>query len=594
MRDLDRAELRVHGVGRHSSRSLIGAAEPVEGLKSTFRRTDGSNVYAVVWTRLTRTGLGAYNFFLLPFSLLNTAGFMADRADDNARFLRGFVSSMGVTVSSAWILYGVVIFWDLPLIQRGSLVCNVLRGVGILLAAMVLWRIGADLVGRRSRLDEASSHVRRALGIDRPRWVFHYAWVVVTTLVCAWRGSGGSALMLLSYAQLALLVVPGWFAREGGTPSRFMGTDAGFLACALTHCVAYGLAQAVVNVMGGWRGRDFRYPEGVVSGLDEPGIDGVFVIWSTALAVWLLLVITSALVRIVFGVVRRALEATTAEGRQPVPNDLPWSVALRLRWATLVASAPPPRFHISWMGASFIILLYGPHGAFFSHWMGRGPYVHVFILSDLPWRQISIGLAVALIVATAILTGTSAMGRAVFAAAFDVVGFFPRQFHPWAPGSYSDLVVKDTVAAIEYLTGKHPIVTLVGHSQGSVLAYTAVTSLDDEVVSRCRLVTCGSPLARLYTYFFPGWFSSAGFAGTAERMAGSDSRGEPVWWNFYRSTDPIAAPLRVPDSTLIRDVQLGEPAVEAGGRDAKLLMHGGYWDDPVVLSVMRSGARGVR
>ncbi|HEX2370395.1 MAG TPA: hypothetical protein VHM94_14300 [Acidimicrobiia bacterium] len=121
---------------------------------------------------------------------------------------------------------------------------------------------------------------------------------------------------------------------------------------------------------------------------------------------------------------------------------------------------------------------------------------------------------------------------------WDVATFWPRRFHPWAPPTYADRAVPELVQRVRAATTDGRRVLLAGHSQGSVLAAATLTALEDAVVSRCVLVTHGSPLATFYRPYFaiafdPGWASSL-----LARMGAGGER--PVWRNFYRETDPIA------------------------------------------------------
>jgi hypothetical protein len=120
---------------------------------------------------------------------------------------------------------------------------------------------------------------------------------------------------------------------------------------------------------------------------------------------------------------------------------------------------------------------------------------------------------------------------------WDVATFWPRRFHPWAPPTYADRAVPELAQRVRAATADGHRVLLAGHSQGSVLAAATLTALENPVVSRCVLVTHGSPLATFYRPYFaiafdPGWATSL-----LHRMGGGGQR--PVWRNFYRETDPI-------------------------------------------------------
>ncbi len=96
---------------------------------------------------------------------------------------------------------------------------------------------------------------------------------------------------------------------------------------------------------------------------------------------------------------------------------------------------------------------------------------------------------------------------------WDVATFWPRRFHPWAPPTYADRAVPELAQRVRAATTAGRRVLLAGHSQGSVLAAATLTALEEPVVSRCVLVTHGSPLATFYRPYFtiafdPGWATS--------------------------------------------------------------------------------------
>ncbi|MGW6128385.1 hypothetical protein ACWFNE_00010 [Cellulomonas sp. NPDC055163] len=181
----------------------------------------------------------------------------------------------------------------------------------------------------------------------------------------------------------------------------------------------------------------------------------------------------------------------------------------------------------------------------------------------------------------------SAVVRRRIGVAWDVLSFWPRGGHPFAPPSYTERAVPQIVARTRFLAREPaawPRVLLSGHSQGSVLAAAVVAQLStlDEAegrsgaegtLARVALLTHGSPLGRLYQPLFPQYFGGAQLVRTASRRDGADGAGgggaddgatgpsarhrvggpEQLraldaalgrrWLNLWRDTDPIGSSL---------------------------------------------------
>jgi hypothetical protein len=143
---------------------------------------------------------------------------------------------------------------------------------------------------------------------------------------------------------------------------------------------------------------------------------------------------------------------------------------------------------------------------------------------------------------------------------WDLGTFWPRAAHPLAPRCYAERCIPDLAVRIGYLVQRDGGVLLSAHSQGTVLSAALVWQLPHEVLSRVRLVTYGSPVARLYGPMYTAWFGPTCLKELEKRL------GEGHWVNLWRRTDPIGGPIAMagdvelrhdPDS-LGRD--LGDPA----------------------------------
>ncbi|WP_157531074.1 hypothetical protein [Mycobacterium sp. IS-1496] len=150
--------------------------------------------------------------------------------------------------------------------------------------------------------------------------------------------------------------------------------------------------------------------------------------------------------------------------------------------------------------------------------------------------------------------------RRIFGSLADIAGFWSPDLHPLAGASYRRAVLRGIREAINDFIQVYPSdpIALVGHSQGSVVCAWFMRGghwfekrtegrTDRQAIrcglhdvkrlpsSRITLFTCGSPLASLYATFFPGYFGSEFFRTTEEMSHG--------WMNYWRLTDPIATRL---------------------------------------------------
>lgn len=113
----------------------------------------------------------------------------------------------------------------------------------------------------------------------------------------------------------------------------------------------------------------------------------------------------------------------------------------------------------------------------------------------------------------------------------DLAGFWPRTFHPLAPRPYSGIAVRDLQNFLRQPTGPRVVAA---HSQGTVLATLALSSLDREQLDNHALITYGSPLGVLYPTVFPGQFVTDEWVTSIYDLLGAR------WVNLGRDTDPIA------------------------------------------------------
>jgi hypothetical protein len=172
---------------------------------------------------------------------------------------------------------------------------------------------------------------------------------------------------------------------------------------------------------------------------------------------------------------------------------------------------------------------------------------------------------------------------------WDVGTFWPRSYHPLSPPCYTERAIPDLQRRMWWLHDNGGRVVLVTHSQGTVLGAAAL------VQPGCRpdddwptLITFGSPLAKLYGWAFPAYFSPA-LLGRLGR--GGDARLHD-WRNFYYPTDPIGGPATrgLPGTVQEQvDIELLDPAscyYVYGQAPPAAQGHSGYWADNRVWEVI--------
>jgi|GEM_PF-4147548 len=152
--------------------------------------------------------------------------------------------------------------------------------------------------------------------------------------------------------------------------------------------------------------------------------------------------------------------------------------------------------------------------------------------------------------------------KSIFEMVADIAGFWTPHWAPLAGASYRSVIAEALDAAVD--EAEPGPITLVGHSQGSVLCAWYMTRLDRNQ-DRISLFTCGSPLRSLYSTFFPKYFGHEFF----QSVAATSKDGH--WYNYWRLTDPIATAL--PDA---HNRDLTERAYQP------LRGHGEYWQERLV------------
>jgi hypothetical protein len=144
---------------------------------------------------------------------------------------------------------------------------------------------------------------------------------------------------------------------------------------------------------------------------------------------------------------------------------------------------------------------------------------------------------------------------------WDVFTFWPRRFSPLAVRPYSERAVPELQGRILHHTKnkKEPCpLVLAVHSQGSVLAFAALSPLSAEQLQRVALVTYGSPISSIYAMFFPAYFGKEEVVALRDKLPKLPG-GLAGWRNFYRRTDPIGGPVFADTDTPAHDTEVLDP-----------------------------------
>ncbi|MEE1740568.1 hypothetical protein PUR49_29340 [Streptomyces sp. BE147] len=410
----------------------------------------------------------------------------------------------------------------------------------------------------------------------------------------AWDSTGSlpgeTAFRALAIGQGALVVVLAVVARtlyrrapEPRTTMYGLGGPAvAMLACALGGVMTGGVAQRVAD----W--------------LDGPGTPGmgrgaaiegppVLLSWQASVIPVLLLLL---LVPVIALVVRTARDARRAGpgieaeygAERPEPGRTR-RIARTRALAALTDSAPWIVGVVS--GASLLLGAGAVAGAWLSGQVpglameGSTPFVESLAETAQSTGSWLVGFGFVLFVACGRRAYRDASARRTIGILWDVGTFWPRAAHPFAPPCYAERAVPDLASRMSAWTGANTRGRLVisGHSQGSVLAASAVWQLPDATRRRVALLTYGSPIERLYGRWFPAYFGPVPLHGL--------HRSVHCWRNLWRATDPIGGPVRLDEGrrTEVDRGPLKDPL--AYGRTPELplpepiLGHSDYQADPV-------------
>ncbi|MFI9626164.1 hypothetical protein [Streptomyces sp. NPDC052042] len=368
---------------------------------------------------------------------------------------------------------------------------------------------------------------------------------------------GDTAFGILTLAQVVLVLLLAGVAfglyRRTPEPRTVLyglgGPVVAMLACALGGVMTGGVAQRVAD----W-----------LDGPGTPGTDGAVIEGPPVLLSWQAAVIPVLLALLVapgllllartWLTVRSLEPGIEREYRHEQPDQARTRQIARIRAAAaLTDSAPSIVGPVA--GATLLLGAAAVGGAWVSGEVpgealkGSGPFVESVAAAAQSTGSWLIGLGFILFVTWGRRAYRDASARRTIGILWDVGTFWPRAAHPFAPPCYAERAVPDLVSRMSGWTAlTRGRLVISGHSQGSVLAASAVWQLPARTRSRVALLTYGSPIERLYGRWFPAYFGAVPLHGLHRTVN--------CWRNLWRSTDPIGG-----------RVGLGEasgPAVDRG------------------------------
>ncbi|MFB7914450.1 hypothetical protein [Streptomyces sp. NPDC056061] len=310
------------------------------------------------------------------------------------------------------------------------------------------------------------------------------------------------------------------------------GPVVAMLACALGGVMTGGVAQWVAD----W-----------LDGSGTPGMAGALIEGPPVLLSWQAAVIPVLLVLLVIPgillLVRTWLKARALEPevdreygpKQPDPARTRQIARIRAT-AALTDSAPWIIGPIA--GAALLLGAAAVGGAWASGKVpgeamkGSGPFAEAVARAAQSTGSWMIGFGFILFVTWGRRAYRDASARRTIGILWDVGTFWPRAAHPFAPPCYAERAVPDLVSRMSGWTGRTGgRLVISGHSQGSVLAASAVWQLPARTRGRVALLTYGSPIERLYGRWFPAYFGPGPLHGLHRTVR--------CWRNLWRATDPI-------------------------------------------------------
>jgi hypothetical protein len=612
MSDAPAVQLRVHGVGGPQGPKMLGelfetdtvTLPPItgeltrpDGTKEPYtvpcdtksrvvRRVDDLDIHAYEWGGLTLGGiLHALWVVYLPLTILNAAGW-AHRPGSGrpTRLVMHVLCCLGTVTYVGWIGYVMLDIvgrqWreHLMLAMGHGAPFDVIRCCALPLAHVLFFAVLGAFVWVNASTGKSFEHLtfgeqdlpwtRETRVFDRGFFAHSSSYdklrlghsiligataVGVTVLGAIERHPKGATsiglgLVVLASAQLAILTV-WWLSTPwtGGMSQVALAT----IGTVLCHATFAGSALLVSDQLA-------KRP--AVGDSVTPFVSGLELGLSDHFFIALVAIVISVGVLVVY-----VLNLHDPFGGYPPDNGPGVPVRLVSRavggGATIALS----------LTASYLLFVaihipkLGEHAKAGTSWW-HYPFVFYDNYLVTPNTAQKLGSLVLTAIPVAILLvlrkpRESAPGRIV-GNVWDVLTFWPRRYHPFAVPPYAERAVPELRMLIrEHRRNDRPLVTL-GHSQGSVLLFTALgAELESPGMTTAPLlfVTFGSPLGTLYSNAFPAYFGDSQRREVADRIGAAGG----AWRNLFRSTDAISGPVVSGSGTEVwDDVWLPDPRTD--------------------------------
>lgn len=582
-------QLRVHGVGGPQGPKMLGVLDetdtltlppedvvlpnvsdapthiPVDTRSRVLRRLDDTGAEAYEWGGLT---LGSLTHALwavfLPLTVLNVAGWShGPGAGRAARGVTRVLCTLGTLTYVGWLGYLLLDIvgrqWrahllaaNLPTPALSLIRCGALPATHALFFLVLggLWwvnrqsgkafencRIDGD-AGKWGDGDKVTDngffhHAKAHDGQRTRHTVIALAGAIVVVVLgaiarhpmyspCARLTTIG--IGLISLAALQAIVLIGWWLItpwRGGVAQVGLAT-VGTVMC---HAAFAGTAILAVERLSKWPKTTF----------DRPVIAGPELALADHFLLALVALVLGALVLVATLALRRWTDA-----RYPEPPVL---VAKVVHAAVFVGAVAG----LSFM-ASLVAFVVTHLPALDLHldprtwWGSARSWYESYELRTNAAQKLGSGALTALPLAVVAVLRKPRDGRlpSVLGNVWDVLTFWPRRFHPFGVPPYAERAIPELRWIIRRHRSRSRPFVLVGHSQGSVLAFAAVgAELGRDAKSTLSFLSFGSPLGTLYASGFPAYFGSDERGAVRTSIEGSGGH----WVNLYRSTDAISGPV---------------------------------------------------
>ncbi|MBW3605756.1 MAG: hypothetical protein KY460_12790 [Actinobacteria bacterium] len=623
-------ELRVHGVGGGSPESLLGVAahETIrvagEGPTGFWARRSQRSVEGYWWGRLTSAAmLQPLWIVLLPFTMLNLAGWMHQPAVDRARparpwwAVRGALWLLGYLLTMVYAAWSGMLLIDLALLQwwlNGRLTHRALGfasavalvGFGVLYGVARHVQRGFEgkqpprrIVRESVDADDVDDHLAQARRFGGERELAAPSF---------WAHQRGAGLLLGSHSIVALLVwmVPVAVAAPRlGSGTSATATAVGYEAMVSWLLRATMLTLVVLFVLTTLERRGVDRASGHAARNAIPPIHSGFRFCGQAVAATFGVALA---VGAFSGFERLLRRRIPAAGAPYQALDVAFGIAALVFVGMLVWRAATHTMAKRRIVTDLLPAARGTEGhvedarprqvsSTMRHREAWGRSLSealrnidlvlsvpalCFLLAAAP---ATIGLAVAhpalLRIAdlggSIILLGVSGIlpflwwegrrsaTRRRVGMLWDVLTFWPRRIHPWGIRPYAERAVPELQHRLCRHLRRGRRVILSAHSQGTVIAVAALAqfmAIDPTVLQRVALVTYGSPIVQLYARFFPAYFHGSLLADVHTHLFDDGLTPHAGWRNFYRETDYVGKALFVDVLSIDADQLLDDPATQ--------------------------------